>query len=144
MKEDEIIMPEAITDKFKEAWADIVKDRYKKFKGYVFDRLIFRMAFLLVVIGLFYVAWLHGFDMDYFACDASPVYSADNFSGFSETEGLCKNPFYDNNSWKSFEYLPSGEYGIDIGIFNYILSFVFGVMLVAILLNHAVHKQRRK
>lgn len=82
-------------------------NRYKRTnKGYIFDRLIFKIACWTILIFLFAVCWLQGFNFKpqlYIKCD-------------SETQ--CLNPFYDpfspgcNYEWCSQKYLDPGfEFG---------------------------------
>ena len=125
--------------------------RYKIIKGYKIDKYIIKVAFFAFVAMLFYIASIYDFDMYYVKCDASnytgPIsYSMlfNNSAQRNETQSMCKNPFFENISWRNEEYLSNGEYGLNPREWMSKLK-IGGVMilLLALLINHIVHNRRR-
>jgi len=73
---------------------------------------------------LFYVAYAHNFNMDYYMC------GAEQFKN-------CTNPFYKPISWVNQEFLPVGEYGIKPGpLFNSVYWVPFLFLGLAVVINH--------
>lgn len=139
-------------------WANFKKiisqNRYKELRStaYVFDRVIFNVAMVLILGWLVFVAYWYHFDLDYYKCEhgsgMAEVYMG--AGGLGEQKNIysddwCKNPFYRPESWKNQEYLPPGEYGTILG------PMFHSAWLVAILglagaggLNHLIHNRHPK
>ena len=129
-----------------------LKERYKVFRGYRFDRLIFNVAMYLIFGYLFFVAYHYDFQMDYFNCPENPEEA--EFSTNSKfmlgdfvpevKNGMCKNPFY-KNTWKNQEYVPPGEYGFKPGpLVNWAWGITLIIMGLAFAINHFVHNRKIK
>lgn len=134
----------------KELYKKISQNRYKEIGGYKLDRWLFQLAMWLIFGWLFFVAYYHNFNLDYFNC---PVDSDGSISGAkimlkdftvaenNVKEGLCRNPFY-KASWKNQEYLPPGEYGTKPGKLFYSAQWVsIGLIVLALLLNHFIYNR---
>lgn len=124
----------------KKGWRHIQKNRFKTIptsKGpYKSDRWIWQGVILFCFLWLWFIAHTYDYNMDYFKCgDGERLYD-----GPHQT---CENPFYDPGSaWKSMEELPYGEYGQKPGpLFNSAGSVVFGIVVLAGLLNHVWHNR---
>lgn len=127
-----------------------MKDRYKDFRGYKFDRLIFQISMAAVFIFLFYVAYSHSFNLDYFHCplladgslDSSSWLMTRNFEQ-ENTQGYCKNPFYKPQNWKNMEYLPPGDYGTKPGLLFRSMYLVVGLILaLGFVVNHLIYNKK--
>ena len=120
---------------------DIQKDRYKVFKGYKFDRWLFQIYMLVIFGFLFYVAYSHNFDLDYFECgDLTQPYINSNLK--------CLNPFYepdDAYNWKHQEYVYQGAYGYDARKdINLIWAVIWVGAIGILVLNHFTHNDKYK
>ena len=128
---------------------DIQKDRYKMFGEYKVDRWIINAAMLLVFGYLFFVAQHYNYNLDYYKCIA-PDHTAISYLNESERVILtgptpCKNPFYKPITWKNYEYLPAGEYGLKPGLlYNSVWYVIIGLFSIAFIVNHFVHNKHLK
>lgn len=125
----------------KKGWKHIQKNRFKTIqtsKGpYKSDRWIWQGVILFCFLWLGFIAHSYDYNLDYFKCgDGERLYEGPHQN--------CKNPFYKpGTAWKSMEELPYGEYGQKPGpLFNSAGSVVFGIMVLALLLNHIIHNRR--
>jgi hypothetical protein len=131
------------------------KDRYKILtNGYKFDRMIFNLAFILICLGGFIIAWSNNFDMDYLKCGAvydSSLRCPENLFDDACAQRMvanstyCKNPFYKPADWKQQEYLMRGEYGNNPqqSIYRFYWEIGF-ILLAAFIFNHILHNKRTK
>lgn len=125
--------------------------RFKQWKGYVFDKYLFRAFMIIILTGLFCIVVIHDFDFSpnmYISCsDDNPV--------------PCENPFYNAEirsvdpyfrnvkcewDWCHQEYLPVGfEFGKkpDFWItYAPYLSFLF--LILAFVVNHIIYNKGYK
>jgi hypothetical protein len=103
---------------------------------------------------LFFVAWSYNFSLDYYKCDARydpsvrcPENLMDNECAKRAVElsPYCKNPFYEESSWKNIEYLTAGEYGTKLGpLFNSVNFVIFSLFILAFIINHYVYNKGKK
>lgn len=115
--------------------------RYKFFKGYKLDRLIFQAAFFFWIgVTAFLVLQVANVqvssDLDYFVCGGG-----DPFYG-----SFCKNPFYQPATWRNSPTLPVGEYGNPeargwLGVYTLLTATIFGL---SVILNHFIHNERKE
>ena len=109
----------------------IFKDRYKYFKGYKSDRLIFIVGMWVIFGFLLFVANSYNFDLNYYEC-VEPATG----------EEFCPNPFYKEATWQNAELLPVGEYGTKLGpLFKSMPYVVVGIFLLMFLLNHLIYNK---
>jgi len=138
------LLAEKLSKEWKKLKWDLNKDRYKVYKGFVFDRLIFRGAFYFILLFFFVLAYVNGFDLDYFYCDSKPNAFYRGGSSIEEVVQECKNPFYRPGYWKNEEYLPPGEYGVNIGLSYNLWVTILSTFLFAFGLNGLVHYKKRR
>ena len=135
MKKNEIDLKK----EFGKTWTEMQKDRFKLFRNtnYKIDRWVFTFFMFLIFGWLFFVAYAHNFNLDYYECiDPNPYYD----SGI-----LCENPFYKQTSWKNQEFLPPGEYGTKpTTLFNSIFYVPFIFLFLAGVFNHLIHNRGSK
>lgn len=105
--------------------------RYKDFKGYIFDRIIFNLAFFSIFFFIFFIIYSNNFELNYFKCGAP----------LSET---CKNPFYKELTWENYERLAPGEYGFNPKKFNYVSYICFLALIISFIINHFINNRNFK
>ena len=128
----------------------ISQNRFKQLRGnkYVFDRIIFQVAMFLIFGWLLFVAnWYH-YDLDYYECVHGPgmaEYFPDGSHKNVFSSDMCKNPFYEPESWKNQEFLPPGKYGTQLGpMFESAWIVALLGLVGAFGLNHWIHNGASK
>jgi len=128
----------------------IKKWRYKKLKGYIFDKIIFNAGMIIIFIFLFIIMANMGFDFGtqiYFNCPNTT------------NIGICENPFYEGHlnhlpdkytkkcvyDWCNEPYLPAGfEFGEKPPfIYRLALPFAIFVLILSFVANHLIHNKGR-
>jgi hypothetical protein len=122
-------------------------ERFTKAKGYVFDKVIFRFMFTLILI-LFLVSWgLSGF--------TNPL---ENKISLSCAEGfhMCENPLYKNYQYRGsagvqdyvideLEFLPPGFSINPVPWYiKYFGHALFLIIVITFIINHLVHNKGYK
>lgn len=110
---------------------DLQKNRYNEIKGYKVDRWIFNFFMLVIFAYLFFIAYAHNFNLDYYYCSTP------------NPGELCENPFYKPVTWKNQQYLTPGEYGQKpTALFNSagIVSII--LLLSAFAFNHFTYNRK--
>jgi hypothetical protein len=118
-------------------------DRFKKIKGYTFDKLIFRIYFILVFLLSVLVCREYGFDFHnnfYIKCNSYQGCQVDNIKERMELSGIkCS---YD---WCNDILLP---YGFEQGQNPKIINDFYWILLLltglAIGMNHVLYTRRDK
>lgn len=106
---------------------------YSKFNNYVFEKKIFRTGFFVIILLMVLFVAYNKFDLDYFEC----------ITPEQETL-LCKNPFYQNVTWKNQEYLPIGIYGLEpLDFYIYVLISILVSIFSSFIINHLKNNIRR-
>jgi hypothetical protein len=133
----------------KVSWQAWQKRRFIRRGKYVLDRWLFQLGMFLVFFWLWFVAHSYNYSMDYYKCEmpagtAVRYVGSDTEYSISQAEG-CENPFYNPDiAWKTYQYLPPGEYGTKLD--GPLWQSVFYVPLLAIAvfggLNHIIHNRR--
>jgi hypothetical protein len=116
-----------------------MKDRFRQFKGYILDRVIFITAMWILFIGMFIFAYVNDFDLDYFRCG----YPEEQIK-FNSSINTCHNPFYKEPTWKDYEYLAVGEYGKNPSWYTIFLPvYLLGIAGITFIVNHLFHNRRK-
>ena len=125
------------------------KWRWKEFKGYRFDKLIFNVAFYVILAFLFWCCVSVNFDFYYFSCPEKAgslqgqKFALNGITLDDNLPGLCKNPFYKPFSWRNQEYLTPGEYGTRPGVlFTEAPMISFIILIIAFLINHLIYNRK--
>lgn len=141
-RNDELDIAEFIRPYFRSWWADLQKDRFRKIRGYVFDRLMFKGLILNVILITFGLGYIYHFDMDYYSCDPGTEIKW-GLDGISKVDGLCENPFY-RPGWKNEEFLSKGEYGLKPSkwVYQYLI-FLISTISMTLLANHYYHNRKK-
>ena len=155
MSEQEINIKKELADFKRECLEQINKDRFKVNKsGYKFDRIIFNISFILILLFAFMIMNNNHFSMNYYHCGA--VYDPslrcidnplDNECAAKLVNNsiYCKNPFYKPVNWENQEYLLYGDYGKNpTKDINRFISFIIFIFCASLLFNHVIHNRVKK
>lgn len=110
-------------------------ERFKEHNNYKFDRWIFQTAFAIFLLFSFFVVYHFNFEMDFFECNPLS----------QDPSMVCKNPFYKPITWKNYEYLSPGVYGVNIQpVLQNFLIVTFSIFLLAFSINHLWHNKGKR
>lgn len=106
--------------------------------GYKINKVIFWLAFVMVIIPVIFLAKQYGF----------------HYSSYLDCkDGFCDNPFYGRCDWKVcckeewclMEQVPKGVYGQPTpDIFKHYSTYILIVYLIAFLINHFAYNRKFK
>jgi hypothetical protein len=120
--------------------------RFKQFGPYIFDKVIFRISLFLIIIGLAIVFLNFGFkDYIYLECD-NPAGCKNQYFNYY---GDCIIPIkerYENPAYTEICKYPVLNDGQVLGekppkILNYVAFMLWGIFILAILLNHLAYNR---